>query len=491
MSISVSQASLPDDSFSMISRRGFVAAAIVAYVFILAIFFNAERIPQPSLGDWGNLKTPPSSESANSNSLSPHVQTYFDQVFSASSPPPYDFPALREQCERVAWAEDPVYLKCDGMSAGLTSIMSQVKVCLKFAIDAGTGLVLPSMPLRDSVNLKQFNFYNTSAYMDYDKWFDAEHLVEAVGRACPGLRIVHQSDLDRLDGAGLKVKNGWNINIAHAPGFVPFQSYFWVGRTFKSYFDAQYSGLKQLSALSPDLAALDAGPLKDGITVIRIASHFLLFRITDDPTGFDLRLWNDLSLLIRFRPQTRELVARILPLIPRQFYGVHFRVEKDTIWSSLEHQLKVDLDALDRAWEKFGTPGQEKPMVYLACGDQEQVEKFVEAGKGRGWDVTHKWQLAQSQRPSGGSGVEGRDGEGGLLEMIGELPFDFQGAVDMGVMMQSKFFLGIMGSAFSSTIANARDKTGRYRGSSFEREDEGAGNHLFNDLDATHYACCL
>jgi hypothetical protein len=52
--------------------------------------------------------------------------------------------------------------------------------------------------------------------------------------------------------------------------------------------------------------------------------------------------------------------------------------------------------------------------------------------------------------------------------------------------------MGVIGSAFSSTIANARDVTGRYRGSSFVVIDEGnARNHLFNDHDAGGYACCL
>lgn len=62
----------------------------------------------------------------------------------------------------------------------------------------------------------------------------------------------------------------------------------------------------------------------------------------------------------------------------------------------------------------------------------------------------------------------------------------------MGVMVKSEFFLGITGSAFSSSIGNVRDRTGRYRGSSFlVWDDEGAHTHLFNDGDAGSYACCL
>jgi len=286
---------------------------------------------------------------------------------------------------------------------------------------------------------------------------------------------VHPNQLDAVteDGSGVQVKNRWQIDIGQAPGFVQFMSYFWAGRPFKSFFEEQLNKLENLQQLDPN-----HDDSKRGITIISITSQFLVFRITDDPTGEDLRLWNDLGHLIRFNEVPRKIVNSLLKQIKGPFYGVHFRVEKDTIWSSLENQLKVDLDALDTAWTKYGNPTSPKPLVYLACGDQEQVEKFVEAGKERGWDVTHKWNLAATSPDT--------------LNLINGLAFDFQGAVDMGIMVKSEFFLGITGSAFSSSIGNVRDGTGRYRGSSFlVWDDEGARTHLFNDGDAGSYACCL
>lgn len=469
----------------MISRRSAVLAAITI-IFIFAICHNPNVLPricsasQPSLPlidanpRVPSPKTGPQTDATVTDSatspLSPHVLNYFDQAFSVHEPAEHHFHALHQQCESTKWVEDDVYLQCGGMAAGLTSIMSQVKVCLKMAVEAGTGIVLPSMPLRDSTDLKEFNFFNNDAYMTYDRWFDADHLAKQFARACPRLKIVHPEE---LDSPTVAVRDRWNIDIGAAPGYQQFQSYFWTGRPFKAFFDEQYARLKQLASLSPE-----RDESKKGITVLTIDSNFLLFRITDDPTGRDLKLWNDLSHLIRFTEPARRIVSQLLAHINRPFYGIHFRVEDDAIWSSLDNQLRVDLDALDSAWAKYGQAGAQKPLVYLACGDREQVQKFVAAGKERGWEVTHKWLLAQSN--------------GDALEMINDLPFDFQGAVDMGVMLKSVFFLGLTGSAFSSTIANARDVTGRYRGSSFSVEDDGnAKTHLFNDLDASHYACCL
>ncbi|RFU28424.1 hypothetical protein B7463_g7906, partial [Scytalidium lignicola] len=400
------------------------------------------------------------------------LRTYFDQAFSVDTPAEYDFPALREVCESNSWPEDDVYLQCNNMHAGLTSIISQVKVCLKMAVEAGTGLILPSMPIRDPTNLLEYNLLNPDKYLTYDEWFDAQHVIDSFARACPKMKIIHPSKLD----TEVAVKNRWSIDMP--PSYVAVKGFFWVGRPFKTHFDEQMAFLEQLSSLNPN-----RNDSAKGITIVTMGAQFLLFRITDDPTHRELRLWNDISSLIRFNEGPRKIVDKLLKQInARPFYGVHFRVENDTIWSSLDDQLSRDLDALDRAWVKYGSPdlNAKKPLVYLACGDSDQVEKFVSAGNERGWDVTHKWALAEAS------------GDKQVLNAINELAFDFQGAVDMGIMLKSDFFFGITGSAFSSSVANARDPTGRYRGSSLlVANDEGARNHLVNDGDASDYPCCL
>ncbi|TPX13488.1 uncharacterized protein E0L32_006218 [Thyridium curvatum] len=467
----------------MTSSRRTLTIAGLALVLLLCWSFRTMRMdpglapPKSGSGlarsSQKPLSTTTSSSSNSGSGLLPHVDNYFEQVFSAGRPRDYDYAALKDACDRAAWPaeQDEVYLKCGGMAAGLTSIISQVKVCLKMAVETGSNIVLPAMPLRDSTNLREFNFLNGEAYLTYDKWFDADHLREQLARACPRIKVVHPDELGR----SVAVKHDWEVSCANAFGYRKIHSYFWAGRPFRTFFSGELTKLRQLNFLDP--ARDDA---KAGITVVGIDSEFLLFRVTDDPTRRDLRLWNDLGHLVRFREEPRQIIDRLLRGMMRPFYGVHFRVENDTIWSSLDNQLKVDLDALDRAWELYGppdkSPTQEKPLVYLACGDQQQVEKFVAAGAARGWEVTHKWRLADAE----------------TARMIDELAFDFQGAIDMGVMVRSEFFLGLTGSAFSSTVANQRDVTGRYRGSSFaDPDDEGARTHLFNDQDADEYACCL
>lgn len=453
----------------MITRRTAIVLAIVV-VSILGIYRNS-NLPETLTRTPGEANQFPLKgiERPKIDGLSPEVLRYFDQAFSIGKPTDYDFLALRQACEQTQWPGNEVFLECYGIAAGLTSIMSQVKVCVKMAIEAGAGIILPTIPLRNSTNLKDFNFMNRDAYMPFDKWFDVEHFRTQLGRVCPQMKVLHPDELN----ATVPVKNKWNIDLNNAPGFKPFSSYFWTGRPFRGFFEKQFHLLEKMAAAAPD-----RDPTRKGITIVMIDSQFLLFRIMDDPTGQELRLWNDLSHLVRFNEEPRRIVNQLLSLMDRPFYGVHFRAESDRIWSLPEDQMKVDLDALDTAWKKYGDNQEQKPLVYLACGDQEQINKFAEVGKTRGWEVTHKWQLAQSDPKT--------------LKMINDLAFDFQGAVDMGIMTRSDFFLGIIGSAFSSTIGNARDVTGRYRGSSLILRDDGnARSHLFNDGDAPLYACCL
>lgn len=363
----------------------------------------------------------------------------------------------------------------------MTSIISEVKVCFKMAIDAGVNMLLPSMPLRDSDNLLNFNLLNASAYMTYDQWFDQDHLLASMARACPTMKIKHPTEAGT---ESLPVANRWSMDIGTAPGFQMLLGYFWVGRPFKTWFDKELVRLRFLasagrtSAADEETSELARSTPEKGATIISISSQFLLFRVTDDPTGREVAIWNDLSHLVRFKEEPRIITNRILSHSDRPFFGVHFRVERDNTWSSFEDQLKLDLDALDQAWAQYGSPGKEKPLIYLACGDEGQIERFSQAGVQRGWKVTSKYDIAKDYPVT--------------LKMIKELPFDFQGLVDLGIMLKSHFFIGITGSAFSSTVGNMRDPTGRYRGSSLLYPDDGnARTHLFNDGDAPGYPCCL
>lgn len=344
-----------------------------------------------------------------------------------------------------------------------------MKVCLKMTVDSGSNLLLPKIPLRDSQELHEFNLKNQDAFLPYDQWWDVDHLTEQMAKACPNTHIVHPDDLNEK----VTVKNTLEVSLTDDYFYSILQPYFWAGRPFRPWFDEHYaSSRREIDNRATDSTA------EGGITIVNIDSEFMAFNILNDPTGYDLKLWNDLARILRFRYEPRQIVDRLIKKINQPYYAVHFRTEGDSVWSSLEDQLQRNFKGLDDAWEKHGKLDETKPLIYVACGDEKQADRFVRAAKEHGWEATHKYSLMKDDQETEG--------------MINDLPFDFQGAVDLGIMVRSGFFFGLGGSAMSFTVANYRDPTGHYRGSSFLLEDDdGARNHLFYDFDNPGYPCCL
>jgi hypothetical protein len=420
------------------------------------------------------------------------AETFFDQTFSIVTPQPYPYAALSDACAGDEWHDD-VYLSCTGIAMGLTTIVSQVKVCIRMAVEARVNLILPDILRRDETNLSEYHMNDTSVPLGWEKWFETAHIKNGLKTACPRMQVNLRNETDDL-----AIEKEVEITFDRLPAYTKYRGYFAVWRPFKAFFDAQFANLTRTSTSLVKQERAVRKPLTDRIKIVNIEPEFLLFRVTDDPTQRELAAWNDIGHLIRFRHEERSITHWVLSQLGGgPIYGVHFRVESDTIWTSFENQLAANLDALDKAWEqeqertratvtRGGKESRRRPVVYLACGDQSQAERFVNAALERGWDVTHKWRLA--------SAAAYEDGDDNMARRIRALPFDMQGVIDLGVMLRSDFFFGITGSAFSTTVAHQRDSTGRYRGSSLILGlggDGGARSHLMNDVDGTMFQCCF
>lgn len=481
-----------------------------------------------SLGTYGETDNHHhQSPEAGVTTKSSQAEIYFDQTFSLAPSSEYNFRALRKQCAHTKWLKEngngTVFLQCEGIYLGLTSVISQVKSCLKMAIEAGTGVILPNIPLRAADNLLAYNQGNHDAEKPFGAWFDQEHLVESMQGACPGLAIITPKDIEE---GRVQVQNNWNVDIHSARFFRERDGYFWAGKPFDAFFEENLRRLReehkgdqiaQSGQGAQNVQSDQSGeggqteiadnregvhnqltrstePGAEAIDVIGMRADFELFSVINDPTGHDRIFWDDLGRTLRFLSEPRQIVDQLLQQIGdgKPFFAVHFRGEGDNMWADPAEQIRVDLDALDQAWAAYEHDGGvtyeggAKPPVYLACGDEGSLEAFAAAGKERGWNVTSKYALAKSMDTTD------------TFDMIEALPFDFQAIIDLGLLVKSYFFIGIMGSAFSYTVANLRDPTTRYRGSSFEVwDDGGARTHMFpnndryGDTTMEKYACCL
>jgi hypothetical protein len=102
-----------------------VLAAAIGLFILFTFWLNLGRLQTTSLGSKLGSTTlhPSTSTTEKDGHLPPYTKLYFDQVF-AEEASVYDYPALREHCDRAEWRPEleDVYIQCNGMFAGrLTS----------------------------------------------------------------------------------------------------------------------------------------------------------------------------------------------------------------------------------------------------------------------------------------------------------------------------------------------------------------------------------
>lgn len=426
--------------------------------------------------------------------LSPSVAKLYDQVWT-ESPTPLDLVELRHLCERTTFSPD-IYLRCSPPYAGLTTIMSQVKVCVRTAIETGFNLVMPVMAMRSEDDLKEFNQQNPDRHIPYGDWFEEETLLSRLASVCPNMKVARLNDKKE---PALEVTQEVELDLKIAPYFNGVGNWAWPGRDWVTWYREEVARIIKNDTESRGLS--DSASNGEKVVVVRAFAPLSFFNVMYDVSGRSLALWNEMNYLIRFKPIPRRIVQGILSHLEdddtgvlQPYYGVHFRTEKDSpdAWIKADVQVKRILDMVETAWTAFShdressssssslsSPARKK--IYLACGDTDRIAQFEQAANAIGWEVVDKYRLTQSIDPT-------------LHTALTRMPFDHQGMIDLGVMMLSEFFVGLTNSAFSFSIAHARDPRGRFGGSTIENffdvEGRVARTHLFDDGEGA-YQCCL
>lgn len=137
--------------------RSTITAAIGICVLI-TFWLNLGRLQTTSLGSkLGSIALHPSTSTATTKDghLPAYTAQYFDQVFSPEDAPYYDFPAIREHCDRTEWRPEleDVYLQCGGMFAGKSTETPKCPVQACFG-SSGCRKYVPRTHL-DAVWIKQ------------------------------------------------------------------------------------------------------------------------------------------------------------------------------------------------------------------------------------------------------------------------------------------------------------------------------------------------
>ncbi|KAK2016091.1 hypothetical protein LZ32DRAFT_601671 [Colletotrichum eremochloae] len=371
---------------------------------------------------------------------------FIQQAMSVEYPAPIDYEPIRQICSRTSFRPGLLF-SCEGQHGGIGMVRNQILKCIRYAINGGGAIVIPSMALR---NAKDITDIETTTEVPLDYLLDHEAFVTHLTNGCPGMRVYERAEdfpfYDRRIGEPLSLL-GDQFEPDHPKEGLRYP------RKWRQFFDEWLDQKSVGSRMRPD------APVH-----IKMEQTFLEYPVRDDGEAFV----HEFGKILSFRNETRALSAKILyklkerfslpidptvPINPNAFYGAHLRLEEDatSAWTPDEWRFSRMDDQFEEQFKNVERSGLS--VVYVASGNQTVVDIFAErlqkrlaAGSGKNVTVVTKHDLLQ----------------GPDRQQLDGLTFDQLGLVDFLVMFKASVFMGVAHSSFPWTIALRRHELSKY-----------------------------
>ncbi|TVY87983.1 hypothetical protein LAWI1_G007859 [Lachnellula willkommii] len=410
-------------------QRGLVVSVVAALVVYL-VYFHGRRIPESfhsiqeleifkGVDDNTHHASPTTPGSLHSHASTPSATPAPDALDSDSRDA---FHGLLHLCKQTNWT-DGLWVQCHSncgedstsMCGGLNNARNRVQTCLRLAIDTGGGMIIPTATTRDEKDLVKTDDKTVCA----DFFWDMGYMKKALAEQCPQLQI-RQCD----DRAGLtKV----------------------IEPTFRTYTQAAHSNTTFRELVRYTLE-------QDNMTFADITpSAPAVVSFGDTYIGFNYMIAAELSTIrkalfkvLKFNQELLDLGNQILTseeLHQGAFIGVHLRGEND--WPGGFGTAQTQMEAYVAEIQKIEAGvSYELKTVYVSCGDATAIQAFREMLVPLGYVVHDKWTLLATQNET--------------LARLEALGFDQKGIVEYQVLVEARFWIGVITSSFSSLIAYAR-----------------------------------
>ncbi|KAH8896789.1 hypothetical protein GQ53DRAFT_778746 [Thozetella sp. PMI_491] len=373
--------------------------------------------------------------------------SFLKEAMNVEFPAPIDYAPIREVCARTQFREGLLFT-CEEQHGGIGMLRNQILKCIRYAIQGGGAIVVPSMALRNANDITDIE---TANEVPLDYLFDRQAFITRLSEGCPGMRIYdsvhdfpnyHQRSVEPLSLLGDQFEPGHPVAGLQHPN------------TWRRDFD------QWLERQSIQVSAED--PLH-----IKLEQSFMEYPVHSDGVPF----MNEFGKILSFRSDTRALAARVLfelkkryglpidpskAINPNAFYGAHLRLEKDAIWAwpPSEWRFSRQEEQFEQQYQNLVRTNLN--VVYVASGEQPPVDAFAEdmnrrlaadpSTQGRNVTVLTKYDL-----------LKGWD-----RRKLYEMTFDQQALVDFLVMFKASAFMGGAHSSFPWTVALRRHEVSRY-----------------------------
>lgn len=364
------------------------------------------------------------------------------QAIDTEFPTPIDYSPIKEICARNPSNFRPGLLfTCEGQHGGIGMLRNQILKCVRYAINGGGALVVPSIALRNPSDLTDIE---TTNEVPLDYLLEREVFVKHLSEGCPGMRIYDRVEDFPAYQQRVEVDLiGDQFEPNHPREGLEFP------REWRRFFD-EWLGKQKL----------DVKP--DAPVHVKLGQSFLEYPVHDDGDAFV----NEFGKILSFRNDTRAMAAKVLwelkqrfslPIDPSKainpgaYYGAHLRLEEDAIWawppeewrySRMEEQFREQFENLARTGLR---------VVYVASGDQKVVDVFAERLKASSLvkgnvAVVTKYDLLR----------------GAARKQLESMTFDQQALVDFLIMFKASAFMGVAHSSFPWNVALRRHEMSKY-----------------------------
>ncbi|KAF5872114.1 putative alternative oxidase protein [Botrytis fragariae] len=344
-----------------------------------------------------------------------------------------DSAALRALCEKTEWNPDKVIFTCDNSIGGVGDIRNSILNCVRYAISAGAGLVIPRIILQNPDDISQIR---TGERVSMAYMFDYFHFVDSLKYSCPQMVIYGYIDdvSNSNEGRGPITLLPESLYSSPIPKTGLEHPEKW-GELFEEWLDGYYYFATNETMNMP--------------VTVELGRSYLQYPIYSDGEEFALSFGG----ILKFRDNLRILATTVLqnmlstynmsgdlsqPFLPDTFFGAHLRTEidatkswpaKDWLYQRYEFQSIQYLKKL---------ASTDLTLIYVASGNETETAQF--ARDAAAYNVTTKWKL-----------LDAKD-----RELLSKLSWDQQAIVDFLVLTKSSKFVGIGHSSFTWNIALQR-----------------------------------
>ncbi|KAG4427511.1 hypothetical protein IFR05_017006 [Cadophora sp. M221] len=330
---------------------------------------------------------------------------------------------LTPLCRQTKWTEG-LWLHCHSycgpektsVCGGLNNARNRIQTCIRLAIDAGAGLILPSATERDEDHLVKTN---GAVRVCPEVFWNVEYLQSSLKEQCPQLKLRMCDDRKGIKNV-VQTPRRHYLEAAHKNG------------TFRQFvsaaFDKSPFNLTDVSVKNP--------------VVVNFGDSFIGWNYKE--SGELMTLRKALFKVIRFNQNLLDMSSKIgqHPKLNNGAYiGVHLRGEDD--WphefGPVADQMRFYTAEIQRIQK---TVSYNIKTIYVSCGDEGAIQRFRDILTPLGFTVESKSTLLASSN--------------GTLAQVESLAFDQKAIVEYQTLVDARFWMGLVMSSMSSLIAYAR-----------------------------------